>query len=183
MAKLTDGQIKFLGIQGIPLSQVFDATGMKSSEYKQIMKDIGMVVAIGVTPCDASGHKLRTRHGHCVQCGTHNLAFLKRYDDLGIIYVAKDATSKLAKIGTAKDASGRENSLNRVGYGGSNNWKIEFAQQCERAGRIEFNVHQALSPYRVSKSYWKQGHLVDCNELFDCDVELAITTIKRIISE
>ena len=62
MTKLTDSQTKFLGTQGIPLSQVFDATGMKSSEYKQIMKDIGMVVAIGVTPCDASGHTLRTRH-------------------------------------------------------------------------------------------------------------------------
>ncbi len=159
MAKLTDSQTKFLKTQGIPLSQVFDATGMKSSEYKQIMKDIGMVVAIGVTPCDALGHTLRTRHGHCVQCGTHNLAFLKRYDDLGTIYVAKDSSSKLVKIGTAKDASGRENSLNRFGYGGSNDWQIQFTQQCDRAGRIEFHVHQTLSPYRVSKSYWKQGRL------------------------
>jgi hypothetical protein len=183
MTKLTDNQTKFLKTQGIPLSRVFDATGMKPSEYKPIMKDLGMDVAIGVTPCKEVGHTLRIRGGHCLQCGTHNLAFLRRYSDEATIYAATSTILKLTKIGTAKDASKREYSLNNSRYGDSNDWKIQFTQQCPKAGRIEFEVHQALMPFNVSRSYWKQGNLVDCEELFDCNVELAIATIKQTISK
>ena len=186
MAELTLTQIYFLQDQGIPMSQLFDATGMKKSEYKQIMKDLGMVVAIGVTPCNAAGHTLRTRHGHCVQCdcGTRNLAFLKRYDETGLVYVARSESIKLTKIGTARDdAAQREYSLNRSGYGGGSDWKIYFVQQCDKAGRVEFNVHKSLMPHNVSRSYWKQDMLVDCAELFNCEVELAIKTIEQFISQ
>jgi len=31
-------------------------------------RDLGLWVAYGVAPCDAEGHTLRTRNGHCLQC-------------------------------------------------------------------------------------------------------------------
>lgn len=184
MAKLTLPQACFLIHHKIPLSQVFDATGMKQKEYREVMKDLGMVIAIGLNPCTArEKHTLKDKYGKCVQCGTHNLAFQKRYNELGFIYVARSEGIGLVKIGTAKDTAQREYSLNNFGYGGGSDWKIHFTKQCNKYGRIEFEAHQTLMPHNVHRSYWKQNSLVDCNELFDCEVELAIQTIEKVISQ
>ena len=51
MAELTLAQNSFLIHHKIPLSQVFDATGMKKEEYKELMKELGMTIAIGVNHC------------------------------------------------------------------------------------------------------------------------------------
>ena len=143
------------------------------------MKDLGMTIAIGLNPCTArERHTLKDKYGHCVQCETNNFAFQKRYNELGFIYVASSESIGLVKIGTAKDTAKREYSLNNVGYGGCNDWKIQFTQQYEKMGRIEFDVHQSLKTYSVSKEYWRQGNPVECSELFNCSVELAIKTIE-----
>lgn len=68
LAKLTKEQKAFLDRVGVPLSRVFDASGMRTAEYKQAMRDLGMWVAYGASPCEAEGHTLRSRTGHCVQC-------------------------------------------------------------------------------------------------------------------
>jgi len=182
MAKLTLPQAGFLIHHKIPLSKVFDATGMKKEEYLKVMKDLGMTIAIGLNPCTArEKHTLKDKYGHCVQCKTNNFAFQKRYNELGFIYVARSESIGLTKIGTAKDTTQREYSLNNVGYGGSSDWKIQFTKQCNKHGRIEFEAHQALMTHNVHRSYWKQGSLIDCTELFDCEVELAIKTIEDTI--
>jgi hypothetical protein len=182
MAELTLAQICFLIHHKTPLSQVFDATGMKKEEYKEIMKELGMTIAIGLNPCKSrEGHTLKDKYGHCVQCETNNFAFQKRFNESGFIYVARSESLGLIKIGTAKDTAQREYSLNNFGYGGSSDWKIMFTKQCNKYGRTEFEAHQALMPHNVHRSYWKQGNLVNCNELFDCEVELAIKTIKDTI--
>ena len=182
MAQLTLSQICFLIHHKVPSSQVFDATGMKKEEYREVMKDLGMTIAIGLNPCTArERHTLKDKYGHCVQCDTNNLAFQKRFNESGFIYVARSESLGLTKIGTAKDTAKREYSLNNFGYGGCSDWKIQFTKQCSKHGRIEFEAHQALMPYNVHKSYWKQGNLIDCAELFDCEVELAIKTIEEII--
>lgn len=182
MAKLTLPQICFLIHYKIPPSQVFDATGMKKKDYEEVMKDLGMTIAIGLNPCKArERHTLKDKYGHCVQCGTHNFAFQKRYNELGFIYVARSESIKLTKIGTAKDPAQREYSLNNSGYGGSIDWKIQFTKQCNKYGQIEFEAHQALKIYNVSREYYRQGNLVECSELFNCEVELAIKTIEDTI--
>jgi len=101
MAQLTKEQLDFLKSQGVPLSKVFDATGMGPSKYSTVMKDLGMVVAYGVTPCGKAGHRLKTRSGHCVQCKTANLAFQARFDDPGEVYVARSAKQNILKVGTS----------------------------------------------------------------------------------
>lgn len=183
MTKLTLPQICFLIDQGIPMYQVFDATGIKTGDYKRIMKELGMAVAIGVTPCKKAGHTLRDSGGHCLQCGTHNIAFRRRYHESGTLYVARSENLGLTKIGTAKVVGKREYTLNNCGYGGSSDWKMQFTQHCDKVARVELEVHQILKNHNVSKSYWKQDNLVDCSEIFDCEVELAIKAIEQIISQ
>src|SRR5260370_12836633 len=156
MAKPSGEELAFVKRHGIPLSQVFDATGMPNERYKKLMRELGMVVAIGVTPCALVRHTLRTRYGHCVQCGTHNLAFLKRFDEAGDVYVARSKSSALTKIGTANDAAERARSLNNFGYGGSNDWNIKFVRRCDKAGRVEVIAHQALERFSASRAYEEQ---------------------------
>ncbi len=177
MAELTAEQIIFLCEQNIPLSKVFDASGLRKSEYKEIMKLLDMEIAYGVSPCKRSGHTLRTRYGHCVQCGTHNIAFMKRYGDSGIVYLAKSHTANLYKIGSTTDLSERSAKLNYYGYGGCDDWEIVFNVECLNSGRVEFEAQNMLHTYRVTRFYWKDNAARECKELFECEFESAVSSI------
>ncbi len=183
MATLTNEQKQFLEKQQVPLSRVFDASGLSPSTYRKIMSDLGMLIAIGVAPCKLSGHRMRTRAGHCVQCDTSKLAYLQRYDDDGHVYVATSIRAGLTKIGTANDASSRINTLNSHGYGGVNDWRLHQSFQCEKAGRIEFFAQSKLRSSRVGRKYIKNGMEVECQELFSCDVKIAIESVIDAIRQ
>ena len=157
--------------------------GMSTRRYKRVMKELGMVVAIGVSRCAKAKHTMRTRYGHCVQCGTHNLAFLKRYENAGGVYVASSGELGLIKIGTAAYAEEREESLRAFGYGGGSDWKIEYKRNCDRAGRVEFIAHQSLVLHSIDRTYEKQGHIIDCHELFECDIDVAIAAIDQAVAK
>ena len=169
--------------QGVPLSRVYDATGMAPSEYRQIMKALEMQVAYGVTPCRAAGHTLRTSAGHCVQCGPHNLAFLRRYSEPGEVYVAFSRGAYLTKVGTALDSESRVLRLNELGYGDIYDWELRASRYCDNAGRVEFRVHQALCDYRESRTYLRDGLPVDCQELFGCEWAEAVDLIDLILED
>lgn len=180
MTRPTDEQLHFFLRHQIPLSQVFDASGYRTSEYKSIMRELGMMVAIGVSPCARGGHTIRTRAGHCAQCGTHNLAFLRRFDDAGYVYVAYSKHLKLVKIGTTSNPTARLTTLNYFGYGGTHDWDMLFNNYYPKAGRIEFLIQQNLSTYRVWNEYVKQGEPVRCQELFRCTPKIAIAAIEKL---
>ena len=180
MVSLTSKQLAFLDSQGVPVSRVFDASGMSRAKYQTVMKELGKDIAIGVTPCRKAGHTMRMRAGHCVQCGTHNLAFQQRYEKSNTLYVASSASSNILKIGVTNDARKREDNLNTSGYGGISDWKMVFHFECDRAGRMEHRVQDALAGYRVSKTYEKEGNLVDCQELFSCSIAAAIGICKNV---
>lgn len=179
MIRPTEEQIEFFLKHQIPLSKVFDASGYRTSEYKAIMRELGMLVAIGVTPCAKSRHTIRTRAGHCAQCGTHNLAFLRRFDDAGYVYVASSQSIGLVKVGTTSDADARLRTLNYFGYGGTGDWVMRCVLHCPRAARVEFLAQQELWRYLVWRKYVKQGELVRCQEVFSCTTKVATAAIKR----
>lgn len=161
------------------MSKVFNATGMSKPHYQQEMSELGMVVAYGVSPCKKAGHTLRTRGGHCAQCNTAALAFVMRYDNRGEIYVAKSSQIALIKIGVAKDHQERLRTLNSHGYGGATDWDVYFYCETNNAGRVEFLAQQSLKKYCVTRSYFRTGNTINCQELFNCKAELAVGVIKR----
>lgn len=179
--KPTEEQLHFFSSQNIPLSQVYDATGLPAKEWKQNMRELDMLVAINVSPCKKNGHRVRTRAGHCAQCNTHALAFLKRFMVENYIYVAVSKGSGLLKIGVTGDLVDRESALNQSGYGEISDWKITDNRYCDNAGEVEHRAHCLLSEYRVSRSYEKEGSLVDCQEIFNCSQNKAIYAIKKAI--
>ena len=182
MAELSDEQRLFFERHEIPLSRVLDATGLQRSRYSKIMEEIGYVVAVGVSPCKSFGHTIRTRAGHCVQCKPACLAFEGRYDNPGEVYVAISSDSGLTKVGTGRSASERVRTLNFLGYGGISDWTLHFSHHCEKAGRVEFASQQKIKHFRVSRSYFREGVQVNCQELFSCAAEVAVGAITSVIA-
>jgi hypothetical protein len=180
---LSTPQMAFLEQHGIPLSRVFDATGMSRGVYQAAMSQLEMVVASGVSPCKVARHTLRTRAGHCAQCNTHALAFLLRHDEPGEVYVAYSTKASLVKIGTSWSAYERMANLNSYGYGGVSDWRVEFREACAKAGRVEFGAHRRLTEHRVTRTYVKTGSNVVCQELFQCSVKIATSAVREAAEE
>ncbi|MHB1082293.1 MAG: GIY-YIG nuclease family protein [Prosthecobacter sp.] len=183
MAILSDEQMRFLAIHSISMSRVFDASGMKRSVYQAAMRELSMTIAIGVSPCNAGGHTMKTRSGHCPQCGTHNLAFLLRHDEDGYVYVADSKQSGIVKIGTAGDVRTRITTLNNWGYGGVSDWRVHYHIACAKAGKVEFKAQSLLQSYRISRTYLKGGNTVDCQELFACSASMATESVQKAVDQ
>lgn len=178
-ARLTEDQLNFLRSQGIPLSKVFDATGLKPGVYQPLMKELGMIVAYGVSRCRNAGHTLKLRSGHCPQCKTANIAFLARFDDPGYVYIATSNDQSLVKVGTSNDADTRIARINAYGYGGASDWVIRHRKKYPKAGQIEYKAHVILNQCRVFRRYNKDGNIVECQELFKCDLPVAIAAVEQ----
>ena len=181
MATLTTDQLGFLQSQRIPLSMVFDATGMKQAEYRKVMSALGLPIAYGVGPCAAAGHTLRTRAGHCAQCNTAVIAFMRRNDETAHVYVAHSAITGLVKVGLASDVHERIATLRNLGYGGVTDWVLRHGLRCPRAGSVEFAVHAELESRRARRSYARDGMVVECRELFECSPEEACRVLDAML--
>ena len=180
---LSHEQLQFLEHHQISLSCVFDATALRTSYYQMVMKELGFVVAYGVTPCNAAGHTLRTSAGHCPQCKPSSLAFVLRYDDPGEVYVAHSPGLELTKIGVSNNHQARLYSLNHQGYGGTSDWTAYFCCGSTRAGRAEFLAQKTLSQHRQIRPFAKSGKIVNCQELFDCNPTLAVDAVKAAVMQ
>lgn len=113
-----------------------------------------------------------------MQCKPHNLVFLRRYDDAGLVYVLMSRQSALVKIGTTTDLDRRVDQLNEYGYGGYSDWECLFSLQCGRAGRVEFAAQHALEKWSCARHYERLGVRVECRELFACERPRAIEAVE-----
>ena len=183
MEDLTKEQIEFLSKQEISLGLVFNAEGLTAKERKSQMETLDMRFAYGVTPCRRMGHTLRSLAGECIQCNTHVIAFTNRYFDRGFIYVSISLSKELLKVGCTKNIQNRTSGLNKLSYGGINDWKIIFSDEVENAGKIEFAIHKKLSKYFYPVNYLRNGVTVNCREIFKCDKNYVLETVKNLIDE
>jgi hypothetical protein len=183
MTKITKTQKAFLERMDVPLGRLFDATGMRPGDYKREMSALGMVVAIGVTPCGNAGHTMRTSAGHCAECRPANLAFHRRYDAPGEVYVARSKSGRITKVGSAQDAMERVRNLNSYKYGGADDWEIAHIEIARTAGRVEFAAHRLLSKFMVEGTYFKEGRTIICRELFSCSVAIAKRTVQQVLAD
>ena len=183
MTELTADQISFLQSQNIPLSSVFDASGMRKSDYPFAMRVEGKRFAFGVTPCKAAGHTLRTRAGHCIQCDPSKIAFMLRHDSWAHIYIAGSKAGRLIKIGYTTDVDVRIDTLNSEEYGGQKDWQILATAFHPQAGRVEFFTHAKLELFAVPGEYVKDGRPQKCYELFRCNFVDALDALQRGLGE
>jgi hypothetical protein len=182
LATLTREQIAFIKKIGLAVGDAFDASGMQAKEWKLQMRDVGKVIAFGVTPCGNFGHSLRTRAGHCVQCNTANLGYLLRFSKRADVYVAWSSAGKLAKIGYSLDANSRSRTLNEWKYGGQDDWEIKLIYECDDAGRVEKIAQAKLARYRKQGITYMNGLVRrSCTELFKCKLVEAVKALESSV--
>lgn len=182
ISELRPEEKSFLLDQGIPPTLIFNAAGYKRSQYQQIMEDRDLLFAFNAGVCQA-GHKLRSRSGHCVICRAAVIAYTLRHTNPGFVYITESVSKRLLKIGTSTDVQKRMKGLNSYSYGGASDWHEIGSWYSNKSGAVEFIAHQKLSSARTVGTYQKNGELIECSELFQCSITIAINAINSALHE
>jgi hypothetical protein len=164
---LTTEQRVFLLRHKISLSQVFDATGMSTQQYKGAMKRQEKLFAFGTARC-LRGHELRSRAGNCIQCDTANISFMKNSVKRASVYIAASRSKQCVKVGMTGFIEAREEQLRKYQYGGADDWIMVSSVVCNNAGRVEFQTHSKLADYKIQAFYQWEGRHTECHEIFRC---------------
>lgn len=173
----TKQEIAFLKAQRIPESLVFHGGSLPKRLYRPLMQELGAILITGASPCQAAGHTIRTRAGHCAQCDTARIAFQRRHSSPGFVYVAASPRLRLHKVGSTNNVSKRLGTLNHCGYGGTSDWGLIDQVYSNNAGQTEFNVHAQLEQFRHPVRYQRDGSWVECREIF----KASATTILQAL--
>ena len=180
---ITEEQLVFLKENNIPLSKVFDATNQKREVYRKSMKALEKLIAINATPCSKYGHTIRTRNGHCCQCNTASIAYIKRHYADGYVYIVGSQEKKVLKVGSTNNIKNRVNSLNFENYASINDWELILYYKCNNIGLIETEAHNKLNKFQIEKIYTKNGRTQIAYEIFDCSYDTCknslISSIKN----
>jgi hypothetical protein len=167
MSGFTEEIRRFLASQGIDESEVLDASRMSSRRYKGAMEREDKLFAMVSNPC-YQGHYLKNRSGHCIQCDTARIAFIKRHYKDAYVYIVGSRSERVLKIGYSDTPWDRGPHLNHLGYGGISDWKVLYYARFPDAGKVEFNVHNALAAFASPRKYFREGVETDCREIFAC---------------
>lgn len=174
---LTSEEISFIKQYGFSENDVLDARYMSVDERKTQAKAQGKRLILK-SPCGKGGHRLHTRHGHCVQCDTSKLAFVGRYTQKLYVYIAGSIERAWIKVGTASDIEQRERSLRSSGYAGANDWRMLLYFKVENAGRVEHEIQSLMNKYGSSQRYTKQDQEVEVLEVFQCSFDKAYEALN-----
>jgi hypothetical protein len=175
---LTKEEKDFLLDQGLQYSDVFDARGMRRSDAQGKMRDLGKGFMLG-SKCNAAGHRLRTRAGHCIQCDTSKIAYERRHRNKGTVYLAYSESMSLVKIGSTTDVERRIYSLNYQSYGGANDWVVVDCANTAEMGLLERQIQDRLSKYKVKGIYIKGGKSQSAAEIFRCELRIALMAFRE----
>jgi len=179
---ITRDELAFITRQGYSEDDIFDARGMPTQQWKAEVRSKGKTLVLGA-PCQAAGHRLRTRSGHCAQCDPSKIAYQNRYHKAGYVYIAGSLSNRLIKIGTAIDCEQRENNLRNQGYGGIRDWRMLFHIKVANAGEVEQKALAHLKLYKSVRPFEKDGTIVEAGEILECSFSKAINAIATVIGE
>lgn len=166
---LWQDEINFLDEHSLSEDDVFDWRGLNSNDRKVAIKQSGKSIALG-TMCRKSGHRLKSRAGHCVQCDSSKLSFQSRKYIQSIIYAAYSKSRKYFKVGISRDLDARLRNLNSEHYGSASDWTLFMAVEVINAGDAETKIHRLLRPKSVSEEYKKNGKAQISKEIFYCSI-------------
>jgi hypothetical protein len=161
---LTSQENAFLRSQGLTANDVYDGRAEAQRERGEHAKAAGKSIVLA-TAC-MRGHRLRTRHGHCVQCDTSKLAFQKKFSTAGTVYIAGSLTSELIRIGFSIDLDQRDRKLLFEASGGASDWALLYSANVDDGGRIEDLARKRLKAFRVAVDDVKEADAPDAPDLF-----------------
>ena len=176
--ELTDQEIIFLRSQGISPEEVFDGRGMSNPTWKARAKE-GQFDFVLAGRCTNGGHRLKTRAGHCIQCRTSSIAFVRRENAKANVYLAAANNRTVIKIGYASWIYAREETLREQGYGGHWDWEILCWVKTQNAGQVEREISHLFSQHRISGSYIKGYEVQEAVEMFSYDFDEAVKLFEQ----
>jgi len=184
MAKLTSVQKAQIKRHKIPLSKIFDASGLTQQQAIKAMSENKEIVMVNGLLCkNDNNHVLRARYGHCVECNPSAITFQSRKRAEGEIYLAGSQSTGLLKIGMAQDTLRRKSQLRKLKYGGASDWDILASAKAFKAGLVEYTAQQELSKFQVHATYSKDGRDQACFELFEASHKVALDAfIKAVLN-
>jgi hypothetical protein len=166
---LTTDERVFLYQQKIRLEHLFDARGMDDATWKEMAKKEGKLFVIGAR-CGSAGHRLRSRAGHCIQCDTARIAYMRRFAEPGYVYIAATKMGKLLKVGSCISIEQRQKNLQLQKYGNFNDWEIIAWTKTSSMGMIEFDIHKTLEGIVIEGEYFKDGRVQKTREMMQGDL-------------
>lgn len=163
---LTDREIKFFNLHRIDFSDTYDGRMQRTSSWKisATNGEYDFVLTSGRT-CNG-GHRLKTRSGHCPQCKTSSIAFVRRENASAYVYLASAKKGKIVKIGFTSEIYSREESLRKESYGGYSDWEIIGSFKTKYAGKIEREISAIFSGNELYGDYIKGDSIVAATEMF-----------------
>ena len=165
---LTNEEYAFLVEHKIHWENLFDARGQAPTGWDSQAKSQGLDFGLS-EPC-YKGHRLRERKGHCIQCKTSHIAFIRRSAATGYVYIAVSTKAKLYKIGSTIDYKERISRLRSEAYAGYDDWKMICVCRLKNSGKIEFDIHRKLDDFKVQFSYENAGITTTATEVFKTDL-------------
>ena len=92
----------FISRHDISIEEIFDVRGLPGSRWKQDSKEREIPFVYG-NACYNGGHRLKNRSGHCIQCDTARIRFIRRETETADLYIAVASNGALFKVGVARD--------------------------------------------------------------------------------
>jgi len=166
---LTKEEIRFLKSHGIEFSDIYDGRGLRTGFSKIKAGEEGCDVILGNRCTSPSRHRLKSRGGHCIQCKPASLAFVKRENMEGHVYLASASKGKIIKVGFTNSIFGREVSLNKQSYGCKKDWEILCSVVVKNGGQLERSALALFSAHAKSFLYEKVDGSHFSNETFEYD--------------
>jgi hypothetical protein len=178
---LTEDEIRFLRWHKLSPDDVFDGRAFSQAGARRMAKEQGKTLVLG-SPCGAAGHRLRTRPGHCAQCDPKKIAYQERFSSPGFVYIAGSLTGRAIKLGSCIDVPQREHQIQSEAYGGQSDWEVLYHVYVPNAARVEHNTRLALSRFRFSAPYRKDGFRQIAEEHIKCSFSTALDALSRQIA-
>jgi hypothetical protein len=150
---LTSQETAFLKAHGLAAKDVYDGRGEATHERAENARAAGKSIVLA-TDC-MRGHRLRTLHGHCVQCEPGKLAIENRLSTPGYVYIAGSLSTGLIKIGFAPELD--KHKLPPDAFAGAPDWQLLYSAEVDDGGRIEEAARRRLKAFRVPADFIKDG--------------------------
>lgn len=167
---LTSQETAFLRSHALAAQDVYDGRGEATHDRAENARAAGKSIVLA-TAC-MRGHRLRSLHGHCVQCDPGKLLTETRLPTSGYVYIAGSLSRELIKIGFTTQLDKRKKFLTDDD-GGASDWQLLYAAKVDDGGRIEDTAKKRLKAFRVPAEFIKGGAAQG--------VELLQTTFSRAL--
>lgn len=176
---LTEEEQTFLARHKLTSADVLDGSLYRRRDHRDIAKELRKTLVLGA-PC-GTGHRLRTRAGHCVQCDPKKIAFEGRHSKSGYIYIAGSLATRLVKVGGTASLSDRDRTLRDQGYGGAYDWRILYSVWVDDYGKSEASVQRLLRQFASPRPYEKDGCEQFAWEVFECPFSVAMEAVTKVL--